>query len=133
MPAGDQIDCYLSCNIRINKGELKKQKTSRKETEQGVCPADLVARHTPFLNKERKGRKENYFSGYCHQSTGLFDPQGQLPAPDQTGSVEEELAGHVFSCPSAPSLAATFPWSGLDVPHDWIILKFENWMSDETT
>ena len=26
MPAGDQIDCYLSCNIRINKGELKKKK-----------------------------------------------------------------------------------------------------------
>ena len=25
MPAGDQIDCYLSCNIRINKGELKKK------------------------------------------------------------------------------------------------------------
>ena len=24
MPAGDQIDCYLSCNVRINKGELKK-------------------------------------------------------------------------------------------------------------
>ena len=26
MPAGDQIDCYLSCNVRINKGELKKKK-----------------------------------------------------------------------------------------------------------
>ena len=26
MPAGDQIDCYLSCNVRINKGELKKNK-----------------------------------------------------------------------------------------------------------
>ena len=25
MPAGDQIDCYLSCNVRINKGELKKE------------------------------------------------------------------------------------------------------------
>ena len=25
MPAGDQIDCYLSCNFRINKGELKKK------------------------------------------------------------------------------------------------------------
>ena len=25
MPAGDQIDCYLSCNVRINKGELKKK------------------------------------------------------------------------------------------------------------
>ena len=24
MRAGDQIDCYLSCNVRINKGELKK-------------------------------------------------------------------------------------------------------------
>ena len=26
MPAGDQIDCYLSYNVRINKGELKKKK-----------------------------------------------------------------------------------------------------------
>ena len=26
MPAGDQIDCYLSCNVRINKEELKKKK-----------------------------------------------------------------------------------------------------------
>ena len=26
MPAGDQVDCYLSCNVRINKGELKKKK-----------------------------------------------------------------------------------------------------------
>ena len=26
MPAGDQIDCYLSCNVRINKGELKKRR-----------------------------------------------------------------------------------------------------------
>ena len=26
MPAGDQIYCYLSCNVRINKGELKKRK-----------------------------------------------------------------------------------------------------------
>ena len=26
MPAGDQIDCYLSRNVRINKGELKKRK-----------------------------------------------------------------------------------------------------------
>ena len=25
-PAGDQIDCYLSCNVGINKGELKKNK-----------------------------------------------------------------------------------------------------------
>ena len=25
MPAGDQIDCYLSCNVRLNKGELKKK------------------------------------------------------------------------------------------------------------
>ena len=25
MPAGDQIDYYLSCNVRINKGELKKK------------------------------------------------------------------------------------------------------------
>ena len=25
MPVGDQIDCYLSCNVRINKGELKKK------------------------------------------------------------------------------------------------------------
>ena len=24
MPAGDQTDCYLSCNVRINKVELKK-------------------------------------------------------------------------------------------------------------
>ena len=26
MPAGDQIICYLSCNVRINKGELKQTK-----------------------------------------------------------------------------------------------------------
>ena len=26
MPADDQIYCYLSCNVRINKGELKKNK-----------------------------------------------------------------------------------------------------------
>ena len=26
MPAGDQIDCFLSCNVRINKGEFKKKK-----------------------------------------------------------------------------------------------------------
>ena len=33
-----------------------------------------------------------------------------------------------------PSFAAAkFPRSGLDVPHGWIILKFKNWMSDETT
>ena len=25
MPAGHQIDCYLSCNVRIKKGELKKK------------------------------------------------------------------------------------------------------------
>ena len=25
MPAGDQIVCYLSCNVRINKGELKQK------------------------------------------------------------------------------------------------------------
>ena len=28
MPAGDQIDWYLSCNVRISKGELKKKKMS---------------------------------------------------------------------------------------------------------
>ena len=27
MPVGDQIDCYLSCNVRINKGEKKKKIT----------------------------------------------------------------------------------------------------------
>ena len=26
MPAGDQIDCCLSCNVRINRGESKKNK-----------------------------------------------------------------------------------------------------------
>ena len=26
MPAGDQIYCYLSFNVRINKGELKKKR-----------------------------------------------------------------------------------------------------------
>ena len=29
MPVGDQIDCYLSCNVRINKGELKKEITKQ--------------------------------------------------------------------------------------------------------
>ena len=27
MPAGDQIYCYFSCNVRRNKGEIKKIKT----------------------------------------------------------------------------------------------------------
>ena len=31
IPAGDQIDCYLSCIIRINKGELKKKEKKRTE------------------------------------------------------------------------------------------------------
>ena len=26
MPGGDQIVCYLNCNVRITKGELKKQR-----------------------------------------------------------------------------------------------------------
>ena len=29
MPAGDQIDCYLSCNVRINKGELKQKRNHK--------------------------------------------------------------------------------------------------------
>ena len=29
MPAGDQIDCYLSCNVRKNKGELKGKKKKK--------------------------------------------------------------------------------------------------------
>ena len=33
MPAGDQIICYLSCNVSINKGELKKKKKNEVMTE----------------------------------------------------------------------------------------------------
>ena len=29
MPAGEQIYCYLSCNVRRNKGERKKEKRKR--------------------------------------------------------------------------------------------------------
>ena len=30
MPAEDQIYCYLSCNVRITKGEKKKEKKKKK-------------------------------------------------------------------------------------------------------
>ena len=35
MPAGDQIDCYLSCNVRINKGEIKKRLKKYPQTDFG--------------------------------------------------------------------------------------------------
>ena len=44
MPAGNQIDCYLSCNIRINKGELKnplKHSPSRKSDLIRVGPISV--------------------------------------------------------------------------------------------
>ena len=64
----------------------------------GVClPRVPLIHPLPQYGNERKGRKENYFSSYCHRSAGLFDPQGRLPPPTGTCSVDEELAGHILS------------------------------------
>ena len=40
MPAGDQIICYLSCNVSINKGELKKKKNNFHNLERS-CKDDV--------------------------------------------------------------------------------------------
>ena len=57
-----------------------------------------------------------------------------LPLLEQAPWTKKTLQGTFSAAPSAQSLAATkIPWSGLDVPHGWIILKwFKNWMADKT-
>ena len=73
MPAGDQIDCYLSCNIRNNKGKLKKLYDGLGFSySSSVCPVlgTSVYKHQAFSDYSISHTREEYTDWNTKSSCG---------------------------------------------------------------